>query len=79
MFHSSLHDVPIICEIVPIVCEIVLVTIGVDVMIFKNVSIQKNLIFIFKTTLSQSIGFLCACNKHLVVMHLIYSNAPNPH
>jgi hypothetical protein len=66
MSHSSLPHVPTICEIV-------LVTIGIDVVNFKNVSIQKNLIFIFQNNFEPIYRiFLCVCNKNLVVMHLVY-------
>jgi hypothetical protein len=73
MSHSSLPCVPIVCEIAP-------VTIGMDVVILKNFSILKNLIFIFQNNFEPIYKiFLCACNKHLVVMELVYSNAPSLH
>jgi hypothetical protein len=73
MSHPSLPHVPIVCEIVPI-------TIGMDVVIFKILSIQKNIIFIVQNNFEPIYRiFLCACNKHLVVMELVYSNAPNLH
>jgi hypothetical protein len=73
MSHSSLPCVPIVCEIVPI-------TIGMDVVIFKNLSIQKNPIFIFQNNFEPIYRiFLFACNKHLVVMELVFSNAPSLH
>jgi hypothetical protein len=65
MSRSSLPCVPR----VPIVCEIVPIPIGMDVVILF---FQNNFEPIYKI-------FLCASNKHLVVMELVYSNAPNLH